>query len=52
MVAVAKRLYSENGGSARWMLRGLGPTLARGFVINAVSFAVFEWTIDVMGTGG
>jgi amino acid transporter len=45
MVAIAGRLRAENGGSFGWVLRGLGPTLARGFVVNAVSFVVFEWAI-------
>jgi solute carrier family 25 (mitochondrial carnitine/acylcarnitine transporter), member 20/29 len=46
MQAVAQRLRAEHGGSARWALRGLVPTLARGFVINATSFAIFEWAIS------
>ena len=25
-----------------WLYRGMGPTLLRAFVINAVNFAVFE----------
>ena len=36
----------EHGGSWRWLLRGLGPTLARGFVINAVNFVAFEWVLE------
>jgi len=44
MVSVARRLQAENG--RQWMWRGLGPTLARGFVINAVNFAVFEWVMN------
>jgi len=49
MLAVARRLRAEHGGSARWALRGLVPTLARGFVINATSFAIFEWAISISG---
>jgi hypothetical protein len=51
MLALARRLRAEGGGSGRWMLRGLGPTLARGFVINAVSFATFEWVMDSRAGG-
>lgn len=40
----ARRLKQQHGGM--WMLRGLGPTLGRGFVINAVNFTVFEWVVD------
>ena len=46
MVAVARRLRAEHGGSLRWLARGLGPTLARGFVINAVNFMAFEWALE------
>jgi hypothetical protein len=28
---------------AAWLVRGMGPTLLRAFVINAVNFAMFEW---------
>ena len=43
MRALAGRLYTSHGG--RWVLRGLMPTLCRGFVINAVNFCAFEWFI-------
>ena len=46
MAAIARRLRAEHGGSWRWLLRGLGPTLARGFVINAVNFVAFEWVLE------
>ena len=46
MAAVARRLRAEHGGSFRWLARGLGPTLARGFVINAVNFVAFEWVLE------
>ena len=38
--AALRGLRADYGGG--WVLRGLGPSLARAFVINAVNFAVFE----------
>lgn len=29
-----------------WLVRGMGPTLLRAFVINGVNFACFEWLKD------
>jgi solute carrier family 25 (mitochondrial carnitine/acylcarnitine transporter), member 20/29 len=46
MAAIARRLHAEHGGSWRWLVRGLGPTLARGFIINAVNFSAFEWFLS------
>ena len=37
---VARGLTAEFGPA--WLYRGMGPTLLRAFVINAVNFAVFE----------
>ena len=47
MLAVARRLQAEHGGSVRWLARGLVPTLARGFVINAVNFTLYEWAVNL-----
>ena len=46
MLAVARQLRQEHDGSARWLARGLTPTLVRGFVINAVNFTLYEWAVN------
>ena len=46
MLAVARHLREKHGGSARWLTRGLIPTLVRGFVINAVNFTLYEWAVN------
>jgi hypothetical protein len=40
MLAVARQMRREYGRG--WCFRGMGPTLGRAFVINAVNFIVFE----------
>ena len=47
MSSLARRLRQQHGSG--WVLRGIAPTLARGFVINAVNFTVFEWAMDLAG---
>jgi hypothetical protein len=40
MLAVARQMRREYGRG--WFFRGMGPTLGRAFVINAVNFIVYE----------
>ena len=40
MLAVARQMRQEYGPG--WCFRGMGPTVGRAFVINAVNFIVFE----------
>ena len=38
----ARVLRDAHGGGRAWLAAGVGPTLLRAFVINAVNFATFE----------
>jgi len=40
VLQTVRALHHEMGSA--WMVRGIGPTLLRAFVVNAVNFAVFE----------
>ena len=40
MLAVGRQMRREYGRG--WFVRGIGPTLGRAFVINAVNFIVYE----------
>lgn len=46
--AVLKHNLQEEGGSWRFLWRGLTPTLVRGFVCSAVVFPVFEFTLSLL----
>ena len=45
--AVAMRIYRKHGAMA--FFRGIGPTVVRAIPSNAVTFLVYEWTMDVLG---
>lgn len=45
--AVARRLYTQHGPMA--FFRGIGPTVLRAIPSNAVTFLVYEWTMDLLG---
>ena len=44
---VRRQLHAQHG--YKWAYRGLGPTLARGFVVNATTLGVYTRIVELVG---